>query len=95
MRNIKLTLEYDGSRYNGWTQPPKKGNKNTISGKMIDVLSRMESLPPNTDNPVLFCPEKKQPPEFMRWNKSLISKQILRCRFQKSKHTSITIFRKT
>ena len=61
MRNIKLTLEYDGSRYNGWTQPPKKGNKNTISGKMIDVLSRMESLPPNTDNPVLFCGEKTAP----------------------------------
>ncbi len=58
MRNIKLTIEYDGSRYNGWTQPPKKGNKNTISGKIIDVLSRMESLPPFANTPVLFCGEK-------------------------------------
>ena len=43
MRNIKLTLEYDGSRYNGFIQPPKKGNKTTVSGKITDVLSRMES----------------------------------------------------
>ena len=43
MRNIKLKLEYDGSRYNGFIQPPKKGNKTTVSGKITDVLSRMES----------------------------------------------------
>ena len=43
MRNIKLTLEYDGFRYNGFIQPPKKGNKTTVSGKITDVLSRMES----------------------------------------------------
>ncbi len=62
MRNIKLTLEYDGSRYNGFIQPPKKGNKTTVSGKITDVLSRMESADAAASQqvalPVLFCGEK-------------------------------------
>lgn len=38
-RNIKLTMAYDGTRYNGWQ---KQGNtKNTIQGKLEEVLSRM------------------------------------------------------
>lgn len=65
MRNIKLTLEYDGSRYNGFILPHQKGNKMTVSGKIADVLSRMESV--NTTAtlpatlPVLFCGEKTAP----------------------------------
>ncbi|MCT4605559.1 MAG: tRNA pseudouridine(38-40) synthase TruA [Marinisporobacter sp.] len=39
MRNIKLTIEYDGSKYNGWQ---RLGNTdNTIQGKIEGVLSRM------------------------------------------------------
>ncbi|QEK11036.1 tRNA pseudouridine(38-40) synthase TruA [Crassaminicella thermophila] len=39
MRNIKLTIEYDGSKYNGWQ---RLGNtENTIQFKIESVLSRM------------------------------------------------------
>ncbi|MBF8983294.1 tRNA pseudouridine(38-40) synthase TruA [Lutibacter sp. B2] len=41
MRNIKLTIEYDGSRYNGWQ---KLGDTdNTIQSKIEKVLSLMAS----------------------------------------------------
>ncbi len=40
---IKLILEYDGSRYDGWQ---KQGNtKNTIQGKIEQVLERMTGSP--------------------------------------------------
>ena len=39
MKNYKLTIAYDGSRYNGWQ---RQGNtSNTIQQKIEDVLSRM------------------------------------------------------
>lgn len=38
MRNIKLTIEYDGSRYKGWQQAGKASNTGTISEKITDVL---------------------------------------------------------
>ncbi|MGN0331550.1 MAG: tRNA pseudouridine(38-40) synthase TruA [Lachnospiraceae bacterium] len=41
MRNIKLTIEYDGSRYQGWTRLGKNESNNTISNKIIDVLKKM------------------------------------------------------
>ncbi len=41
MHNIKLTLQYDGTRYQGWQKPGKKGNATTISGKLTEVLSRI------------------------------------------------------
>ena len=31
MRNIKITIEYDGSRYQGWTRLGKDESNNTIS----------------------------------------------------------------
>lgn len=41
--NCKLTLQYDGSRYDGWQ---KQGNTaNTIQGKLEEVLSRLYGLP--------------------------------------------------
>lgn len=41
--NYKLTIQYDGSRYDGWQ---KQGNTpNTIQGKLEDVLSRMVDEP--------------------------------------------------
>lgn len=41
MRNIKLTIEYDGSRYQGWTRPGKNEPGNTVAGKLLDVLQKM------------------------------------------------------
>ena len=41
MRNIKLTIEYDGSRYQGWTRLGKDESGNTISNKITEVLRKM------------------------------------------------------
>lgn len=42
MRNIKLVLEYDGSRYDGWQRQPKNTKSITVQEKIEDVLSKME-----------------------------------------------------
>ena len=39
MRNIKMTVEYDGSRYKGFQR--LKDNEMTIRGKIESVLSKM------------------------------------------------------
>lgn len=52
IRNIRLTIEYDGTRYYGW-QFPKKENSATISGKISGVLRRMTE-----EDVTLFCGEK-------------------------------------
>ncbi len=39
MRNIKITIAYDGSRYNGWQR--QETTDNTIQGKLEQLLSRM------------------------------------------------------
>ena len=41
MRNIRLTIEYDGSRYQGWSRLGKDESTNTISNKIIDVIHKM------------------------------------------------------
>lgn len=42
-RNIKIVLQYDGSRYDGWQ---KQGNtKNTIQGKLEAVLEKLAGEP--------------------------------------------------
>lgn len=39
MKNYKMTVQYDGTRYNGWQ---RQGNTtNTIQGKLEDILSKM------------------------------------------------------
>lgn len=43
MRNIKLLIEYDGSRYNGWQR--LKDSEQTIQGKIESVISEMVSSP--------------------------------------------------
>lgn len=43
MRNIKLVIEYDGSRYDGWQKPVKKLKGNSIQEKIEYVLRKMES----------------------------------------------------
>lgn len=42
MRNLKMTIEYDGSRYKGWQKQNQKGsNVSTIQDKIENVLSKM------------------------------------------------------
>ena len=41
MRNIRLVIEYDGSRYDGWQKQARKGS-NTIQDKIENVLEKME-----------------------------------------------------
>ena len=41
MRNIKLTLEYDGGRYQGWSRLGKGESTNTISNKLLEVIKKM------------------------------------------------------
>ena len=41
MRNIKLTIEYDGSRYQGWSRLGKGESTNTISNKLLEVIKKM------------------------------------------------------
>lgn len=42
MRNIKLVIEYDGSRYDGWQKQSKNSKSNTIQDKIETVLRKME-----------------------------------------------------
>jgi len=43
MRNIKLTIEYDGKRYSGWQ---RLGNsEKTIQGKIESILTQMTGEP--------------------------------------------------
>lgn len=41
MKNIKLTIEYDGGRYQGWSRPGKDTPGNTVSAKITEVLKKM------------------------------------------------------
>ena len=50
MRNIKLTIEYDGSRYQGWTRLGKHESSNTISNKILEVIRKMTG-----EDVELFC----------------------------------------
>lgn len=43
MKNYKLTLQYDGSRYSGWQVQGNTGN--TIQGKLQTVLAQLEGAP--------------------------------------------------
>ena len=50
MRNIKLVLEYDGSRYQGWQRLGKNESTNTISNKILEVIKKMTN-----EDVELFC----------------------------------------
>ena len=39
MRNIKVILQYEGTRYQGWQR--QDSTDNTIQGKLEDLLGRM------------------------------------------------------
>lgn len=42
MRNIKLQMEYDGSRYDGWQRPASGAKGMTVEEKLEEVLGRMD-----------------------------------------------------
>lgn len=42
-RNYKITLEYEGTRYNGWQK--QKNTQDTIQGKLERILERMTGIP--------------------------------------------------
>lgn len=50
MRNFKLTLEYDGSRYSGWQRLGKGESTNTVENKIKEVLKKMTG-----EDVELFC----------------------------------------
>ena len=41
MQNIKLAIQYDGTRYLGWQRPENDGYRRTVSYKIKEVLNRM------------------------------------------------------
>lgn len=41
MRNIKMTLEYDGARYQGWQRLGKDEENNTVENKIREVVKQM------------------------------------------------------
>jgi len=45
MQNIKLTLQYDGTRYFGWKRPEKDHNDRTVSYKIENVLEKVTGTP--------------------------------------------------
>lgn len=47
MKNIKLTLEYDGTRYSGWQRLGKGESQNTIENKLLEVLKKMSGETPD------------------------------------------------
>lgn len=45
MQNIKLMLQYDGTRYLGWKRPEKDHNDRTVSYKIETVLEKLTGTP--------------------------------------------------
>lgn len=56
MQNIKLTLQYDGTRYLGWTKPEKDGYDRTVSYRISSVLKKITGTPVT-----LFAGAKTEP----------------------------------
>lgn len=50
MRNIKLLIEYDGGRYDGWQRLGKDESTNTIEMKLLEVIRKMTN-----ENVEIFC----------------------------------------
>lgn len=60
MQNIKLTLQYDGTRYLGWKRPEKDHNDRTVSYKIENVIRKSNR---NSCHFIFRVPEQNR--EFM------------------------------
>lgn len=47
MSNYRIKIQYDGSRYRGWQR--QQGEKNTIQGRIEQVLSKQMGFPVTID----------------------------------------------
>ena len=56
MQNICLTIQYDGTRYLGWSRPEKDGQHKSVSYKIIKVLKKLTG-----ENIVLYGGAKTDP----------------------------------
>lgn len=45
MQNIMMTLQYDGTKYLGWTRPQKDGYRKTVSYRINTVLTKITDCP--------------------------------------------------
>ena len=45
LTNIKLTIQYEGTRYQGWRRPDKGSNDHTVSYKIETVLEKLTGTP--------------------------------------------------
>ena len=51
MRNIKLTIEYDGKKFNGWQRQPTKPNiQGSIEDAIFEILGEEVSLTASRKN---------------------------------------------
>ena len=41
MYNYKLTIRYDGGRYDGWQRMGKDGSTNTVEFKIKEIIKKM------------------------------------------------------
>ena len=62
MQNIKLTLQYDGTRYLGWKRPEKDHNDRTVSYKIETTLEKL------TGTPVTLFSGTRTEPGVHAWN---------------------------
>lgn len=56
MQNICLTIQYDGTRYLGWSRPEKGGQHKSISFKITEILKKM------TGENIVLCGGAKTDP---------------------------------
>lgn len=56
MQNIRLTVQYDGTRYLGWQRPEKDGYNRTISFRIARVLTNLTG-----EDVLLFTGAKTEP----------------------------------
>ena len=56
MQNIRLTLQYNGTRYLGWSRPEKNGQHKSVSYKITEILKKLTG-----EDIVLFGGAKTDP----------------------------------
>ena len=68
IKNYKIVLQYDGSRYDGWQKQGNTGN--TLQGKLEGILLKL------TGRPVEVHGSGRTDAGVMLWPRRLISMQI-------------------